>query len=76
MKMAYARIGLVVKVNDESAINPGGYGRIVRRSPKHKKVRVDSSEFPGQEVTGWYSIENIEAFMGTIPVSYDVGQDD
>lgn len=58
--MKDAKIGLLARVNDKRAIEPGGVGRIVRRSPKHGLVRVDSQEFEGQEVTGWYPVENIE----------------
>lgn len=54
--------GMLVIVNDESAHNPGGYGRIVARSPKRGLVRVDSGEFPGQEVTGWYPVEHLTLY--------------
>lgn len=51
--MADKLIGKLVQVNSTSARNPGGYGRVVR---KHRRIyRVDSGEFPGQEVTGWYT---------------------
>lgn len=58
-------IGTLVTVNDSTARNPGGYGRITRRSPKHGLVHVDSGEFPGQEVTGWYPIENVGLYAPT-----------
>lgn len=67
VSMKAAQVGLVVKVHDKTAIKPGGYGRIVRRSTKHGMVLVDSGEFPGQEVTGWYPVENVELYMGGIP---------
>lgn len=69
--MAHAMIGLVVIVDDKAAINPGGHGRITRRSPTHKMVHVDSGEFPGQEVTGWYPVANVEPLRPwSVPVSY------
>jgi hypothetical protein len=60
MKMRNAIIGTTVIVNDKTAINPGGYGQITARAPKSGKVRVDSGMYPGQEVTGWYPVENVE----------------
>lgn len=60
MKMSKAKIGLTVIVNDKTARNPGGYGQIAARAPKSGKVRVDSGMFPGQEVTGWYPVANVE----------------
>lgn len=63
LRMKDAVIGMLVTVNDETARNPGGYGRITARSPKHGKVHVDSGEFPGQEVTGWYSVENVAPYI-------------
>jgi len=51
--MADKLIGKIAQVNSTFARNPGGYGRIMR---KHAGMyRVDSSAYPGQEVTGWYS---------------------
>lgn len=55
----------LVRVLSLSARNPGGYGRIKRIRTKRQGsertlYRVDSSEFPGQEVTGWYPRDEIE----------------
>ncbi len=51
--MANKLIGRLAQVNSTTARNPGGYGRITRT---HRQMyRVDSSEFTGQEVTGWYT---------------------
>lgn len=55
MKYSYRKtppIGSLVIVNDTAARNPGGYGRVIRRNRGF--LRVDSQEFPGQEVTGWW----------------------
>ena len=62
MQIKDAKIDTVVTVNDPSARNPGGYGRITRRNPKRGLVRVDSGDYEGQEVTGWYKVENLELF--------------
>lgn len=51
--MADKFIGKLVQVNSTMARNPGGYGRVIR---KHRKMyRVDSSAYPSQEVSGWYT---------------------
>ncbi len=63
LKMKDITIGMLVTVNDSSARNPGGYGRVTARSPKHNQVHIDSAEFPGQEVTGWYPIESLGVYM-------------
>lgn len=51
--MADKLIDKLVQVNSTTARNPGGYGRVMR---KHIGMyRVDSSAYPGQEVSGWYT---------------------
>lgn len=51
--MANKLIGKLAQVNNTTARNPGGYGRITRTHCS--MYRVDSSAYPGQEVTGWYT---------------------
>ena len=60
--MANKLIGKLVQVNSLFARNPGGYGRVMRA--QRGMYRVDSSAFPGQEVTGWYKREELVEISG------------
>ena len=50
-------VGRLARVDSAEARNPGGIGRITAKD--RGRFRVDSSEFPGQEVTGWWLIDDL-----------------